>query len=86
MCAFTDEQHPKSDKSKSEPNQWKTFAVYSGATLQLAVSICVFGFLGYHFAQQTQHAWLTILGVIVGVVVGGSGLAFLAKQILGDKP
>lgn len=86
MCAFKDEQHPKSDKSPTGQNPWKTFAVFSGATLQLAVSVCVFGFLGYHFGEQTHHVWLTVLGVIVGVVVGGTGLAFLAKQILGDRP
>lgn len=86
VSAFSNEQQPKSDKSQSNQKMWKTFAIYSGATLQLAVSVVVFGFLGYHFGQQTHHVWLTIIGVIVGVIVGGSGLAFLAKQLLGDKP
>ncbi|WAH36869.1 hypothetical protein [Alicyclobacillus dauci] len=88
VSKFADEQQPTTEKSKSPSSQnpWKTFAVFSGATMQLAVSVVVFGFLGYHFAAKTHHVWLTILGVIVGVVVGASGLAFLAKQILGDKP
>ena len=73
-------------RPKTEPSLWKTFAVYSGATLQLAVSIVVFGYLGYRLAVHTHHAWLTVVGVIFGVIVGASGLAFLAKQILGDKP
>lgn len=87
MCAFENEQRPKSEKSRlSNQNPWKTFAVYSGATLQLAVCIVVFTLLGVHFAHQLHHVWLTVVGAIVGVVVGGSGLAVLAKQILGDKP
>jgi hypothetical protein len=65
---------------------WKTFAVCSGASLQLAVSVVVFGFLGYRLGLKTHHVWFTVGGVIVGVIVGASGLAFLAKQILGDKP
>lgn len=83
---FENEQRPKSEKSSTDQKMWKTFAVYAGVTLQLAGSVVVFGFLGYHFGEQTHHVWLTVLGVIVGVVVGGSGFAFLAKQILGDKP
>ncbi|GMA63546.1 hypothetical protein GCM10025859_39860 [Alicyclobacillus fastidiosus] len=87
VCAFAKEQRPKSENSRlKNQNPWKTFAVYSGATLQLAVCIVVFTFLGYHFAEQLHHVWLTVIGTILGVVVGGSGLAILAKQILGDKP
>jgi purine-cytosine permease-like protein len=86
VCTFENEQQPKSKKPSTSQNPWKTFAVFSGATLQLAVSVVVFGYLGVHFGQQTHHAWLSVVGVILGVVVGGSGLAFLAKQILGDKP
>jgi hypothetical protein len=65
---------------------WKTFAVYSGATLQLAVSVIVFGYLGHRLAVQTHHEWMIALGVVLGVVVGASGLAFLIKNILGDRP
>ncbi len=65
---------------------WKAFALYSGAVFQLASCIVVFSFLGYRLAVHTHHNWITIAGVIFGVVVGASGLVFLAKQILGDKP
>lgn len=54
--------------------------------LQLGGCIVGFGFLGHILAVQSHHVWLTILGVIVGVVVGASGLVYLAKQILGDRP
>lgn len=86
VCAFANEQRPESEKPQKEANPWKTFAVFSGATLQLAVSVVVFGYLGARLGAETHHVWLTIVGVIVGVVVGASGLAFLAKQILGDRP
>lgn len=65
---------------------WKTFAVYSGAMFQLAICMAVFGYLGHRISLRIQHIWPTIAGVIFGIVVGGTGLAFLAKQILGDKP
>ncbi|GMA57546.1 hypothetical protein C7445_103145 [Alicyclobacillus sacchari] len=90
VCAFADEQRPKTrderQEQRQEPSVWKTFAVFSGAILQLGGSIVGFGILGHYIGAQTHHVWLTILGVMVGVVVGASGLAFLAKQILGDRP
>ncbi|WP_232302199.1 hypothetical protein [Alicyclobacillus hesperidum] len=86
VCAFADEQRQKARGARQEPSVWKTFAVFSGAILQLGGSIVGFGILGHYIGAQTHHVWLTILGVIVGVVVGASGLAFLAKQILGDRP
>lgn len=86
VCMFADQRRPKSPKEKSEPSQWKTFAVYSGAMLQLGGCIVGFGYLGHLLGSRSHHIWLTILGVIVGVVVGASGLAYLAKQILGDRP
>ncbi|WP_245630260.1 hypothetical protein [Alicyclobacillus acidiphilus] len=83
---FADQRRPDAPKEKSQPSQWKTFAVFSGAMLQLGGCIVGFGFLGHILAVQSHHVWLTILGVIVGVVVGASGLVYLAKQILGDRP
>lgn len=59
--------------------------MYSGATFQLATSIVVFGFLGHLLARKWNMPWLTAGGVVLGVVVGATGLAFLAKQILGEK-
>lgn len=64
---------------------WKTFAVYSGAMFQFAVCMAVFGYLGHRISVRVHNIWPTIAGVVFGVVVGSSGLVFLAKQILGDK-
>ncbi|WP_233095932.1 hypothetical protein [Alicyclobacillus sp. SO9] len=64
---------------------WKTFAVYSGAMFQFAACMVVFGYLGHLMSNHVHHMWPTIVGVVFGVVVGSTGLAFLAKQILGDK-
>jgi hypothetical protein len=76
------------ENNKKQPgrdvNMWKTFAVYSGATLQFGTLIVVFGYLGNLSARKWNIPWLMPLGVIVGVVAGGTGLAFLAKQLLGD--
>ncbi|RIV20992.1 hypothetical protein D2Q93_10915 [Alicyclobacillaceae bacterium I2511] len=66
-------------------NQWKTLAVYSGATLQLGTSVVVFALLGHGLALRWHAPWVTAAGALVGVVVGGTGLVFLAKQILGDR-
>lgn len=74
------------DNPPSGPNMWKTFAVYSGAMLQFAVCMAVFGYLGHRLSVHMHRLWPTIAGVAFGVIVGVSGLAFLAKQILGDKP
>ncbi|MCL6548505.1 MAG: hypothetical protein K6T30_06315 [Alicyclobacillus sp.] len=76
----------KENEPRSEFRPWKTFALFSGATLQLATCIVVFGYLGHLAALRMHHSWITAAGVAVGVVVGSSGLAFLAKQVLGDKP
>jgi hypothetical protein len=67
------------------PNMWKIFAVYSGAVFQFAASMVVFGYLGHRVSVRIHHIWPTIAGVAFGVVVGASGLAYLAKQILGDE-
>lgn len=64
---------------------WKTFALFSGAILQLAVAMVVFGFLGHLLAQKWHQVWLNIIGVLVGVVVGSAGFGILAKQLLGGK-
>lgn len=64
---------------------WKIFAIYSGALFQFAACMVVFGYLGHRMSLHIQRLWPTVAGVIFGVIVGASGLAFLAKQILGDK-
>ncbi|MCL6627266.1 MAG: AtpZ/AtpI family protein [Alicyclobacillus shizuokensis] len=73
------------DGKQRQASPWKTFAFFSGASLQLAVCIVVFGYLGQRLAVHWHHAWVTAVGVFFGVFVGASGLAFLAKQVLGDK-
>lgn len=65
---------------------WKTFAVYSGAMFQFGACMVIFGYLGHRLSSRIHHTWPTIAGVVFGVIVGSSGIAFLAKQILGDKP
>lgn len=65
---------------------WKTFAVYSGAMFQFAACMIVFGYIGHRVSLRIHQLWPTIVGVAFGVIVGASGLAFLVKQILGDKP
>jgi hypothetical protein len=72
-------------KPTVQPSMWKTFAFYSGATLQLVVSMLVFGFFGRQLSKMWHSIWPTVIGVAVGVVVGTSGLVLLAKRILGGK-
>lgn len=78
-------QHDNEHKPKQQDSPWKTLAFFSGATMQLGVCVVVFGYLGRIFALRWHHTWVTAVGVFLGVLVGASGLAYLAKQILGDK-
>ncbi|MCY0892278.1 MAG: AtpZ/AtpI family protein [Acidibacillus sp.] len=76
----------KDDKKPTAPfNTWKAVAVFSGASLQLLVTMIVFGFLGHLLAERTGLSWLTAIGVLFGMIVGISGLSFLIKQFLGGK-
>ncbi len=76
----------KNDNKPAAPfNAWKAVAVFSGASLQLLVTMAVFGFLGHLLADQWGRPWLTAMGVVFGLVVGISGLSFLIKQFLGGK-
>lgn len=76
----------KGNKPRNEMAPWRMFALFSGATLQLPTCIVVFGFFGHVFAVRWHHPFISVIGVLVGTIVGASGLAFLAKQFLGDKP
>jgi hypothetical protein len=69
---------------KGSHSVWKTFAVFSGAGLQLGVSIVVFAYLGRLAGLHYHKPWLIAVGTLVGIVVGVSGLAVLVKQMLGD--
>ena len=55
--------------------------------IALVVDQCGFGdaLKNSNISLRIHHLYPTIAGVIIGVVVGGTGLAFLAKQILGDR-
>lgn len=75
----------KSKGPRGDMAPWRMFALFSGATLQLPTCIVVFGYFGHMFALRWHHPWLNVVGVLVGIVVGASGLAFLAHQFLGDK-
>lgn len=72
-------------KPRMQDSPWKTLAFFSGATMQLGVCVVVFGFLGQMLAHRWHHTYIMIIGVFFGVLVGATGLAYLAKQILGDK-
>lgn len=88
VAKFADkgDQPSKGDKPSSEKTPWQMLALFSGATLQLPTCIVVFGYFGHVFAVRWHHAAWSVIGVVVGTLVGASGLAFLAKQFLGDKP
>lgn len=76
----------KNDKKPTAPfNTWKAVAIFSGASLQVLVTMTVFGFLGHLLADRWGRPWLTAIGVLFGLIVGISGLSFLIKQLLGGK-
>lgn len=72
-------------KPNAQESPWKTLAFFSGATMQLGICVVVFGYFGRILALRWHHTWIMVIGVFFGVLVGASGLAYLAKQILGDK-
>ncbi|GGJ10927.1 hypothetical protein GCM10010885_20190 [Alicyclobacillus cellulosilyticus] len=86
MDKFAQHERDRQSKPLQKLSPWKTFAVFSGATLQLGACTVVFGYLGHLLALRWHAVWLTAAGTLAGVVVGASGLAFLVKQWLGDKP
>ncbi len=65
---------------------WKTFAVFSGASLQVAVNIIVFAYLGYRLGLRWHIPWLVAVGVFAGFAIGATGLAFIIKRLLGERP
>lgn len=75
----------KRPEPKAEPRLWKTFAVYSGAALQWGTCVVVFSYLGHLLSKRWGSPWLTAAGALLGIVVGGVGLVFLARQLLGDR-
>lgn len=62
------------------------YAVLLGLAMQLATCTIVFGVIGHLLAQQWNHPYITAIGIFVGLGVGLSGFAFLAKHLLGEKP
>ncbi|MCL6489487.1 MAG: hypothetical protein K6T76_11225 [Alicyclobacillus mali] len=85
VCAFADEDRNEARSARGKPSDWTLFAVYSGATLQLAGCIVGLGFLGHVVSLHVHRLWPTVAGVVLGVIAGVSGLTFLVKQVLGDR-
>ncbi len=87
VAAFTNDDGPDEDtKSPETYRVWKTFAVFSGASLQVAINMIVFGYLGYRMGLRWHLPWLTAVGVLVGLAVGATGLGFIIKRLLGERP
>lgn len=74
------------EKPSGTSQIWRTFAVFSGASLQVAANIIVFGYLGYRMGLHWRLPWLTVVGVFVGFTVGATGLGFIIKRLLGERP
>lgn len=85
VCAFADEDRNEARSARKQPSDWALFAVYSGATLQLAGCIVGLGFVGHVVSLHVHRLWPTVAGVVLGVIAGVSGLTFLVKQVLGDR-
>jgi hypothetical protein len=81
---FTD--NGSDNKQTSRPSTLKTLAVLLSLMMQLATCTVVFGFLGHLLAQKWNHPYITAIGILVGLGIGLSGFAFLAKHLLGEKP
>ncbi len=63
---------------------WLLYAIFSGATLQLAVNMVVFGYLGSLVAHHYHQVWWTLLGVGFGLFSGGSTFYILIKRLVGE--
>lgn len=73
------------NQQTSRTSTLKTYAVLLGLMMQLATCTVVFGFLGHLLAQKWNHPYVTAVGILIGLGVGLSGFAYLAKHLLGDK-
>ncbi len=63
---------------------WLLYAIFSGATLQLAVNMVVFGYLGSLLAHHFHQVGWTLIGVGFGLFTGGSTMYILMKRVLGE--
>jgi Putative F0F1-ATPase subunit Ca2+/Mg2+ transporter len=73
-------------KQSDAPSTLKSLAVLLSLMMQLATCTVVFGFIGHLLANKLHHPYITAVGIIVGLAVGMSGFAYLAKHFLGEKP
>ena len=64
---------------------WLQYAVFSGATLQIAVNMVVFGYFGSLLAHHWHQFGWTLLGVGFGLFLGGSTFIILIKRLVGEK-
>lgn len=71
-------------KRNDERSIWLLYALYSGATLQIAVNIAVFGYLGSIAARHFHQVWWILVGVAFGVFIGGSTFVILVKRLVGE--
>ena len=84
MKAFADNHSDNGQSGRS--GTLRTIAVMLSLMMQLATSTVVFGFIGRWFALKWNHPYFTLLGILVGLGIGLSGFAYLAKHFLGEEP
>ncbi|WP_035485775.1 AtpZ/AtpI family protein [Alicyclobacillus contaminans] len=76
----------RNQQQNSGPSTIRALVVLGSLVLQLATCTVVFGVLGYLLAGKWHYPFLTIVGILLGLIVGMSGFAYLAKHFLGEKP
>lgn len=83
----TDSDKPRKDRPPGNGAYpvWKTFALFSGAGLQLGVNIVVFAYLGRLAGLHYHKSWLVAVGALVGIITGASGLVIMLRRMMGDS-